>query len=398
MILGTAAIGSLGVFSLHALLPALPAIRESLASNDSTVQLLISLGMVAIALGNLVVAPLSDKFGRRPVTLGALSLYLAGSTVAIFAGRIEVLVVARIAQAFGGGAAMSVARATVTDYFGAGGGAATAMAYSAMTVLLVPMVAPTIGGIAVELASWRAVFVMSVILGMVVVAVTLRGIRETHAPVSDRRARPGSLRSYGQLLTTPDYLARAACCAALMGTVYTFIAGAPYVAIQLMGVRPSTYGLLFMLPACASFLGFLVAARVSRRIGTLGMVRLGVAGSFLGVASIAVLMALGAWQPLALFLPGMLLTFSNAVAVPSAMASAIAVRPDIAGAASGLTGFLQLGLAAVATQAVATLADQTPFPLVATMVVANACAIIAFVLVTALERRRDRLHDRRTDA
>ncbi|HSN71627.1 MAG TPA: multidrug effflux MFS transporter [Steroidobacteraceae bacterium] len=387
MILGTAAIGALGVFSMHVLLPALPAIRDALGSDDATVQLLISLGMLAIAFGNLVVGPLSDRFGRKPVTYAGLGLFVGGSALAAAAPGVEVLIFARIVQAFGGGAAMSVARAMVTDFFGAGGAAASAMAYSAMTVLVVPMVAPTIGGFTIEWANWRTTFALTLVVGVTVTALTMRRLGETQVAASAGHPRPGLVRSYRQLLGTPEYLGRALCCTALMCTVYTFIAGAPYVGIHVMGLRPSTYGLLFVLPAIASFCGFLVAGRVSRRAGPDRMIRYGVIGSFTAVASFAILMAAGLWHPLALFVPGMVLTFSNAIAVPSAMSSAIAVRPDIAGAASGLTGFMQLAVSAAATQAVAALADGTPAPLAGTMAVANGCAIVAFLVMIRLRAR-----------
>ena len=388
VILGTAAIGSLGVFSMHVLLPALPEIRDAFGTADATVQLLISLGMLAIALGNLMVGPLSDRFGRTPVTYAGLAMFVGGSALAVVAPGIEVLVFARILQAFGGGAAMSVARAMVMDFFGAGGAAASAMAYSAMTVLVVPMIAPTIGGFTIEWANWRTTFGLTLLLGIAVMVFTMRRLGETRSASPGPRRGPGPASSYAQLLVAPEYLARALCCTALMSTVYTFIAGAPYVGIHVMGLRPSNYGLLFVLPAIASFCGFLLAGRISRRLGQTRMIRYGVIGSLVAVSSFAVLMIAGAWHPLALFLPGALLTFSNAVAMPSAMSSAIAVRPDIAGAASGLTGFLQLTVAAGATQLVGQLANQTPLPLAGVMSATNAGAVAAFLAILWLQRRQ----------
>src|SRR5690606_5913390 len=109
--------------------------------------------ILATALGNLLVAPLSDRWGRRRLLTLALSVYIAGSLLGLLAPNLAVLVPARVLQAFGGGAAIAVARARVMDFFAedmASGGAARAIAYSGMTVLVVPMIAPTIGGFAVQ--------------------------------------------------------------------------------------------------------------------------------------------------------------------------------------------------------------------------------------------------------
>src|SRR5512134_2991470 len=113
LIAGSAIIGSIGTFGLHVLLPALPAIADAMRVPAAAAQLLISLSILAIALGNLAIAPLSDRFGRRPVVLASLGLFIVASLAAIVAPSLEWLVVARVLQAFGGGAAMSVMRATI---------------------------------------------------------------------------------------------------------------------------------------------------------------------------------------------------------------------------------------------------------------------------------------------
>jgi len=381
MILGTAAIGSLGVFSLHMLLPALPTIREALRTDDGAVQLLISLGMLATALGNLLVAPLSDRYGRRRVILAALTTFVVGSSLAVLAPGIVLLVLARILQTFGAGAAMSVNRAAVTDHFGPGGAAATAMAYSAMTVLVVPMFAPALGGALVEWGHWRTIFFFAVIIGAAVLAFTARRLSETLLPATAPSSRPGTFASYAQLLVNLRYIAHALFGTFMMCTVYTFIAGAPYAVMHVMGTSPTRYGLLSLLPAAASFCGFLVAARLSRRIGALAMMRAGLAGALLAVLLIAALMLAHVWIPLALFAPAMLLAFANATAIPSTMTSAIAVRADIAGAASGMIGFLELGVSALAAQLVAELANGTPYPLVGIMVGTSLLASVCFVVL-----------------
>jgi hypothetical protein len=128
--------------------------------------------------------------------------------------------------------------------------------------------------------------------------------------------------------------------------------GAPYVAIDVLGVSPSRFVLLLFFPAVASFSGFLIAARVTGRIGGQRMMRMGAMIAFAGTLAMAALALAGVWHPLALFLPGMAIGFANAIAAPSSTIGAISRDPAIAGAASGLLGFLQRVTAAVSTQVV----------------------------------------------
>lgn len=363
LIFGSAAIGSLGTFAMHLILPALPGIRDHFGSSLSVTQLLVSLAMLAIAAGNIVVAPFSDRYGRRPVIVFGLLLFLLGSMLGAFAQSIGWLVAARIVQAFGSGAAMAVSRATLMDSFGPER-AATGIAYTATAILVVPMLAPTIGGLAVEWQGWRAVFALCFVLGVTVLAFTLLRIEETHATTQDVSTRPDSLQSYRQLLGAADFRAYASFGAVMFAAVSAFIAGAPHVAIDVMGLSPSSYGLYFIVTAAGSFSGFFTAARLSRRLGPHRMMRAGLVLSLAGGVLMVALALARVWHPLALFVPGMLVGFANAVAAPSSTSSAIAVRRDIAGAASGLVGFLQLVAAAVVVQTIALFANRTPYPLV----------------------------------
>jgi DHA1 family bicyclomycin/chloramphenicol resistance-like MFS transporter len=148
------------------------------------------------------------------------------------------------------------------------------------------------------------------------------------------------------------------------------------------GVKPSTYGLLFFLPAFASFLGFFFTARMARRLGGLRMMRMGAGLAFAGAVALVLLAVLGVDHPLALFLPGMLVCGANALSAPNSTSGAIISAPDVAGAASGMLGFVQLLLGAAATQLVAYLANGTAFPLVAAIAVLNFCALGLLVRIT----------------
>jgi DHA1 family bicyclomycin/chloramphenicol resistance-like MFS transporter len=377
LILGAALISSLGTFGMQVLLPALPAIATHFGTGAGRAQLLISVAMLSLGVGNLVVAPVSDRFGRRPVILAGLATFLAASLACLVAPSLELLIVARALQAFGAGAAMAVVRATLTDAFGVER-AASAIAYTAMTVLIVPMVAPTLGGLAIEAFDWRAPFGLAVLVGAAVLAFAALRVVETHrVSVEERAARPRILASYRQLLSTPAFLGVAVYAGCMLATVYAFVTGGPYVGIRVYGLSPTAYGLWFALPSGASLLGFLVAGRYSRRVGGLRMMLFGVAGTLVGVVVLAAFVAARAWMPLALFAPATLICFASALSSPNAASAAITARPDIAGAASGLLGFLQLAM----------FEDGTPWPLAWALVAANLAALIAYA---SLRRRASR--------
>jgi DHA1 family bicyclomycin/chloramphenicol resistance-like MFS transporter len=376
LIVGSAIIGSIGTFSLHVLLPALPAIASAMQVGPHAAQLLISLSILSVALGNLMVAPLSDRYGRRPIVLVSLGLFVIGSAAGIVAGSLGALVAARVVQAFGGGAAMSVMRATLLDHFGPAK-AAGALAATATAILLAPMIAPTLGGLVLEWLDWRAVFALSGFLGFGVFLFASRTLRDARR--ADRSAGP-SLRywsSYRRLLASREYLAFLVFGSCMVSMIYTFVTGAPYVAIDVLGVSPARFGLLLFFPALASFSGFLIAARMTSRIGGQRMMRTGAAIAFAGTLTMAALAVLHVWHPLALFVPGMAIGFANAIAAPSSTIGAISRDPSIAGAASGLLGFLQLVTAAVSTQLVAAFTGHSPVALGVVLLVLCLVALLA---------------------
>jgi DHA1 family bicyclomycin/chloramphenicol resistance-like MFS transporter len=379
LIAGSAIIGSIGTFSLHVLLPALPAIAVAMDVAPHSAQLLISLSILAIALGNLMIAPLSDRYGRRPIVLVSLGLFVLGSAAGIFAQSLAWLVAARVVQAFGGGAAMSVMRATILDHFGPSR-AASALAATATAILLAPMVAPTVGGFVLEWLDWHAIFALSGLLGFGVFLFASRNLRDARR--ADRSAGPSLryLSSYRRLLASREYLAFLVFGASMVSMIYTFVTGAPYVAIDVLGVSPSSFGLLLFFPALASFAGFLLAARFTGRFGGQRMMRAGAMIAFAAALSMTGLALAGAWHPLALFVPGMAIGFANAIAAPSSTIGAISRDPAIAGAASGLLGFLQLVTAAASTQLVAALTAHSPVPL--------AVVLLGLCLVALLAIRR----------
>ena len=173
-----AAITALAPFSLQIFLPALPAIQASFAIAPGIVQLALSLSILANAVANLAYGPLSDRFGRRPVLLVGLAAFIAGSLGCALAPSIELLIIARIVQSIGGAAGMVLARAIVRDLYDRER-SASIIAYLTMAMVVAPMLAPTIGAVLLDVASWRAIFFLATGIGVALTWPILVTLAET---------------------------------------------------------------------------------------------------------------------------------------------------------------------------------------------------------------------------
>jgi DHA1 family bicyclomycin/chloramphenicol resistance-like MFS transporter len=379
-----AGITALAPFSLQIFLPALPAIQASFAVTPGIVQLALSLSILANAVANLAYGPLSDHFGRRPVLLVGLAAFIAGSLACALAPSIELLIVARIVQSVGGAAGMVLARAIVRDLYDRER-SASIIAYLTMAMVVAPMLAPTIGAVLLDVASWRAIFFVVTGVGVVLIWPIVVTLAETRPPQVRRIGGP--LSGAGALLRSGTFLAYALQSTFGIAIFFSFIAGAPYFMMDVLGRSATEYGLWFILVSAAFMAGNLVAGRFSARIGLDRMV---LTGSLLGVAGAGLaftLLLAGYWMPLALFGPIMAVGLGNGFAVPNAQAGAVSVQPLLAGTASGLAGFSQMFVAALVSQAVGMLQNGTPYPMAAFMAGCAVLSLLGFVLPRRLARQ-----------
>ncbi len=382
---------AVGPMSMQIFVPSLPAIQADFGVAAGTAQLVLSLSIFAIAVAMLGYGPLADRYGRRPAMIGGLGLFLLGSALCAFAPTIPLLILGRIVQAAGGAAGMVLTRAMVRDLYDRDE-SARVIAYLTMAMVVAPMVAPAIGGVLNDYIGWRANFAFVGAVGLVVVVLVLLQLPET---------RPGSCASvggglflfagFGRLLRSPMFCGYAFQAAFSVSIFFTFIAGAPYVMVRVFD-RPATeYGLWFITLSASFMVGNFASARYGRRIGLDRMIVLGSLLALLGTLAAAGLVAAGFWTPAALFVPGMVFALADGLTMPNAQAGALSVDPKIAGAASGLSGFLQMFISAVASQTVAVLHDGTPYPLAAQMVLMAALALAAISLPLGLNGRRARV-------
>jgi DHA1 family bicyclomycin/chloramphenicol resistance-like MFS transporter len=372
-----AGVTALAPFSLQIFLPALPAIQATFAVSTGVAQLALSLSILANAFANLAYGPLSDRFGRRPVLLVGLVAFIAGSLGCALAPTIDLLVIGRIVQSIGGAAGMVLARAIVRDRYDRDR-SASIIAYLTMAMVVAPMLAPTVGAILIDVASWRAIFFMTTGVGVLLTWQIAIRLGETRPPAAGRVAGP--LGGAGALLRSGAFLAYVLQSTFGISVFFSFIAGAPYFMINVLGRSATEYGLWFILISAAFMAGNLIAGRISTRVGLDRMV---LAGSLLAAAGagLAFVLLLGStWAPLALFGPMMAAGVGNGLSVPNAQAGAVSVEPLLAGTASGIAGFSQMFVAALVSQAVGMVQNGTPYPMAAFMAGCAALSLAGFIL------------------
>jgi DHA1 family bicyclomycin/chloramphenicol resistance-like MFS transporter len=368
--------------TLNIIVPAVPNLAVQLNAAADTVQLTISLYLLVLAFSQLALGPLSDKFGRRPVIIGGLALTAVTSIASLLASNIGELIFARSLQGLGASAGLVVGRAIIRDLYHRDR-AAQMIASVTMVVIAVPMVAPLLGGFLDTLFGWPSIFI-AISLACVVVALwTALALPETR--VKQPEGKTVDLWEEVRWLTGNRRFIGYALCAAL-GTApfFAFLGGGPHVVVSIMGRTSAEYGLWFAINAIGYFFGNFIAARYSSFIGIDRMIWWGLLVSLAGaVLSIGWTWATPHWGPATLFIPQLIISAGNGFLLPNSFAGAVSVRPQAAGAASGIAGFTQMAAGAVAAQlaAWALAGAMTALPLAIMMTVVLIAATAAYVML-----------------
>jgi MFS transporter, DHA1 family, multidrug resistance protein len=333
-------------------LPALPTIGRAFDATQDQVQLSLSGFFLAFAFGQLAWGPIGDRFGRRGPTLMGIALFAVGSIGCSFARDPIELALWRVVQALGAAAAVVLGRAMVRDVLVMGAA---------------PMLAPILGSQVLKLFDWRAIFVVLAVLGLVA---GLPLLRQPETLPLDRRRSAGFASiagAYARLLRDPRYLGYVIGGAGIFGAMFAYISGTPFVYIELYGVAPDTYGLLFALNVVGMMGSNYLNSRLVLGMGSDAALRIGLIASVACGAVLLIVAATGAFG-LAGIVVGLLCMLACMGLIGSnAMAGALADHPQIAGAASALAGFTQFVLGAISGLMVAFLADGTAVPMCATM-------------------------------
>ncbi|NNE85397.1 MAG: multidrug effflux MFS transporter, partial [Alphaproteobacteria bacterium] len=359
LIIILAAITALGPMSMQIFLPALPAIQDAFTVTPGRAQLVLSSSLISIAIASLAYGPASDRFGRRPVMVVGLSIFLVGSVICALAPSIWILILGRVVQAVGGAAGMVISRAIIRDLYDRET-AARMLAYMVTALVLAPMVAPLIGGILNDLKDWRAIFWFTGFMGLAALALAHPRVPETlAAPVRDQ-SLGGMLLSFVSLLRIPAFLGYAGQLSFGLGMFMAFIGGAPFVVVRVLNRPPTELGVLLLIISAGFMIGTFITARIAGRVGVDRMILFGsVLSVVCGLVMLALVLA-GEWTVWAIFLPGAGMAFANGLIMPNAQAAAVSINPRIAGSASGLMSFMQMSTGAAFAQTVGIVQDGTP--------------------------------------
>jgi len=376
-----------GPLALNVFVPSMPGLTRYFETDYATIQLTLTLYLVGVAFAQLAYGPISDRFGRRPALIGGLMIYVAASLLCAVAWSVEVLIVARILQAVGGCAGMVLGRAIVRDVFDRDGSAGV-IAYITMAMAVAPAIAPTLGGLIDGEFGWRMSFAIPIALGLAVLAGALPGLNETNQTKTPSIDPLAMLRSYASLLRSRAYIGYAMNTACSVGAFFSFLAGAPYVMVEILHREPHEYGFYFVLISVGYMTGNFIASRISRKLGVDRMIPLGVGVSLLGAVPGFGLAMADVVMPGTVFLPMCLVAVGNGLSQANGIAGAVSVNPRIAGAASGLMGFAQMAVGALFTIIVGFFQNQSDHSAMATMILFATVASGIFFLIgwTARER------------
>ncbi|MEQ9812744.1 MAG: multidrug effflux MFS transporter [Azospirillaceae bacterium] len=370
MLVGVTALGPL---ALNIFLPSMPRMEAVFDTSYGVIHLTLSLYLAALACSQLVYGPLSDRFGRRPVLLSGLALYIAGALICLAAGSVTMLIVGRVVQAVGGCAGLVIGRAMVRDQFGRDE-AASKIATITMVMVLAPMVAPLIGGQLDIMAGWRSVFGFVLAVGVLVAGLAFVFVRETIRVRQPFVSPTGLVPVYARLLGNRAYRGYAFQTMFTAATFYTFVGGAPYLLQTVMGLNPMGYAFWFIGAAACYMAGNFTSARLARAWGVDRLIALGTAILVLGALAHVAFALAGVLTPLAFMVPMYVMTYANGLCIPTGTAASISVDPTRAGAASGLSGFLQMGFGALASFVVGHLLQDDQWPFVVMLVI---CSLLA---------------------
>ncbi|MBT8411831.1 MAG: multidrug effflux MFS transporter [Octadecabacter sp.] len=379
------ALTGLGALSMNIFLPSLPGMTDYFQTDYRLMQLSVALYLGVNAVLQVFIGPISDRYGRRPILLGAIALFLLATIGCIFAPTAEIFLGFRMMQAVIV-AGLVLGRALVRDMYPQDQ-AASQIGYVTMGMAVVPMIGPAIGGVLDQAFGWQSNFWMLMLLGVLVLGLTLRDLGETaHSTSGSFRAQ---FAEYPELLRARRFWGYCLSAAFASGAFFAYLGGAPYVGTEVFGMSPATLGLFFGAPALGYFFGNWVSGRFSVRLGINKMILYGALASMAGLATSLLLFYAGLKTAYVFFGFMTFVGLGNGMVLPNATAGMLSVRPHLAGTASGLGGAIMIGGGAALSALAGALltGGNGAFPLIWIMFTTSVLGVGAIICTIQRERQ-----------
>ncbi len=372
-------LAGLSALTMNIFLPSLPGMATYFGVPYGVMQQSVALYLALSAALQIVIGPISDRYGRRKVLIWSLVLFLIATLGTLFATSATMFLIFRMAQAVIA-AAMVLSRAVVRDMV-ADAEAASMIGYVTMGMSLVPMIGPVIGGFLDDLYGWQANFALLLILGAVVLALTWADLGETATLTDSSLAQ--QVRTYPALLASRRFWGYTLAAGFASGCFFAYLGGAPYVGDKVFGLSSTHVGALFALTAIGYAAGNFLAGRYSVRVGMNQMILIGCVVTSLGLTLLAVLTLAGLSGPVVFFGLTIFMGLGNGICLPNANAGILSVRPELAGTASGLGGAILIGggAALAALAGVLLGPGSSEMPLILLMLASSVASVVAILFV-----------------
>jgi Bcr/CflA subfamily drug resistance transporter len=380
-------LSGLSVVSLNMFLPSLSNIAAEFQAGYG---LLASMSIAGYAgmttVLQLLIGPFSDRFGRRPVILVSLVIYILGSLGCLLATDVWTFLLFRTIQAaIVSGFALS--RVIIRDTEPAQK-AAGLMGYLSIAWAIAPMLAPMLGGALDLLFGWRANFIAFLVFGAAVLALCWFDLGETNKNPSETFTK--QFKSFPSLFRSWPFWGYSLCMAFSMGALYAFLAAAPLVATAVLRMSPATLGIYMGSTAAGFILGSFVSGRFAAHYPLTTMIVAGRVVAFAGLTVGLGLLLAGIVHEFSLFGSCVFLGVGNGISMPSSNVGAMSVRPELVGSAAGLSGALTGAGGALMSGITSTVLNEAnaAFVLLGMMLVSSTMALLAALLVLCLDRRK----------
>ncbi len=343
-------------------LASLPHMASDFGVPPSSVQHTLSLFVIGFGTAQLISGPLSDKYGRRHVIVGGLTLYLLASIGCAISPDLNWLVASRFAQAVGCCTGVVVARAVVRDVYNPSDGARV-LAKASSLLSLAPILGPIVGSYLQVSFGWRAAFVAHALVGLIVWIAAIKRMKESNAQPNPNAMAAGELgKSYAEVFLTPGFWAYALPGALSYASIFVYISGASFVLIKGLGVSTELYGYLFSFGVLGYLSGTLICRRLLSSHGIQGVLRLGTLVGLVGGVGFLLLILADARHWLVVVAALFIVMVAHGINIPCTQSGSLAPFPEKAGAAAALFGFVMMVVALVAGIVVSKNLDATLIP------------------------------------